>query len=419
MFPNAQREIVMSPDEPPFQSDNPLPPVRPDIQIITLNHNGESILSFQDMLGYVPAGFALHKQAEPILSLLNGRLTVSQIRSILNNQVSIDEIHAFIDLLDQNSILDSVSFRKASNELETRFENKPVRHPSLSGQVYPDSEKELFDELSIQFDKIEQRENRQPVKALYAPHIDPAVHKTVYAEAFSRIEHMRPERVVILATSHYAGLYPDTYENKPFIGSTKSYKLPHRTFITDQNYLDVLSDKAEESGFTTNDRAHRIEHSIELHLLYASYIWQHEFTIVPILVNSLDELLYLRNGHLGKQLRYFADLLHKQDDKDTFYLISGDLSHVGKKFGDTTPAETMRPEVETSDQQFLAYASANQQNELLSLLQHGYNPYRICGFPPLFTWLTAFPGMNGDLLNYYWWNEQERESAVSFASILY
>ncbi|MEX2601338.1 MAG: AmmeMemoRadiSam system protein B [Balneolaceae bacterium] len=409
----------MPTDDSPYQSDSPPPPVRPDIQISTLNYNGEEILAFQDMLGYIPAGFALHRHAEPILSLLNGRLTVSKIRSILNNQVSTDEIFKFIELLDRNSILDSETFQKTSAELEARFETAPVRPPTLAGEIYPDSGNELYNELSIQFDKVEESEHRRPLKALYAPHIDPRVHETVYAEAFTRIRHLKPERIVILATSHYAGLYPDTYHNKPFIGSKKSYKLPHRTFTTDRNYLDRLTDKAGESGFTTNDRAHRIEHSIELHLLYASHIWQHEFTIVPILVNSLDELFYMRNGHLGKQLRYFAELLQELDTEDTFYLISGDLSHVGKKFGDTEAAEDIRNKVEASDQQFMTLATTNRQDELLSKLQHGQNPYRICGFPPLFTWLTAFPDAQGESINYYWWDEPERESAVSFGSILY
>ena len=40
-------------------------------------------------------------------------------------------------------------------------------------------------------------------------------------------------------------------------------------------------------------------------------------------------------------------------------------------------------------------------------------------FSPLVTFLTAFNGIEGKVLNYDVWDEKERESAVTYGSILF
>jgi hypothetical protein len=109
--------------------------------------------------------------------------------------------------------------------------------------------------------------------------------------------------------------------------------------------------------------------------------------------------------------------MREMDDDDTFYLISGDLAHVGKKFGDPEAASTLRRDVELFDKRFIDSASKNNPNQLHELLRAEYDRYRICGFPPLYTFLNTFPGLKGELLGYHWWDERKRESAVSIAAI--
>jgi AmmeMemoRadiSam system protein B len=246
-----------------------------------------------------------------------------------------------------------------------------------------------------------------------------------YTKAFSAIQHLRPKRVVILATSHYAGLYPDTYREKPFIVSNKDFELPLRTFKTDKMAIRELLNSSRESGtdigLTENDRAHRTEHSIELHLLFLSHIWQHNFQIIPILVSSLDDLLYMEKGHRGQQVENFSELIYERfgQDNETFFLISGDLAHIGRKFGDEQPAQSMFDEVREFDSQFLENAEESDEQKLLNLVGENHDPYRICGFPPLYLFLKSMNGLEGEVLTYDLWDEQERESAVSFGSILY
>jgi hypothetical protein len=56
---------------------------------------------------------------------------------------------------------------------------------------------------------------------------------------------------------------------------------------------------------------------------------------------------------------------------------------------------------------------------MLELMSRKYDPYRICGYPPLYSFLNIFPKLEGEILTYDIWDETERESGVSFGSILY
>ena len=81
---------------------------------------------------------------------------------------------------------------------------------------------------------------------------------------------------------------------------------------------------------------------------------------------------------------------------------------------------SMIEDVEFNDKLFMqAGASGNQLKHLLYMMKKNHNKYRICGFSPLVTFLTAFNGIEGKVLNYDVWDDKESESAVSYGSILF
>lgn len=399
----------------------PVPPVRRDLQIIPVEEDGRNLLLFYDSMKISKPGFALDQSVEPILSLLDGRKSLRQLISYFGNGVSEDEILKFIQMLDQQLLLESEYFTAESEQVELRFENSDIREPALADGSYPSDPAKLSSFMNDLLSKTSTDQNGSltPSKALYAPHIDLRVGAKQYADAFSTLKTLKPKRVVILATSHYSGYFPQLYNSSPYIGTYKSYNLPGRIFNTDENTMQQLSDKGMEIGFTNRDRAHRIEHSIETHLLFAGHIWSHEFEIVPILVGGIDEIFYKQDGDIGKKISAFAEQLRLMDTDDTFYLVSGDLSHVGRKFGDSIAAGSMRPDVETFDKEFINRAAANDSQLMLKHISENYDPYRVCGFPPLYTFMNSFPDLRGKSINYHWWDEYERESAVSFGSIAF
>lgn len=403
-----------------FNSKNdPIPGIRKDINIVPVENNGNSYLLFHDQLGYTPRGFALDRGVGPVLTLLDGRKSISDLAPYLGNGVTAGELLEYIRFLDENRLLHSEYFRHYAEKLEQSYESSQVHEPASAGISYPADPDELQSYLDGLFAEYDAGP-AESVKALYAPHIDPRVTSSGYVKAFGPIRNLRPKRVVILATSHYCELYPNIYDNRPFILTEKDFKMPLGTVKTDKEAVRQLS-SLENAGVTVQDRAHRIEHSIELHLLYLGYLWDHDFAVVPILVGSFDDLFYMENGHLNDQINRFSRHLNHQfgDDSETLFLISGDLSHFGKKFGDNRAASAMIPEVQSFDRQFLTHAEAGNEKAILRLLKDRYDPYRVCGYPPLFTLLRTLPGIKGDVLSYEVWNERERESAVTYGSILY
>lgn len=402
---------------------DPIPSLRYDIQRISVQENGQSFIYFYDQLDYATPDFALPTDAEPILSLMDGTRSVNDIIKFSSDEVTKEQILGYARFLDENGLLDSKYFAEHAELIETEYEKSSTHSSITSGTSYPADEQELTSFLNNAF---EAHENTIPIssaKALYAPHIDPRVGMSSYVKAFSSIRDLTPKRVFILATSHYAGLYGETYASKPFIFSRKDFNMPNGLVKADQKAISLIKEQTSHNeifGTSFSDRAHRIEHSIELHLLFLNHIWNHEFEIVPVLVDGFDELFYSEDGFIAHQIEAFTYLLNQQfNDKDTFFLVSGDLAHFGKKFGDENPATSMMNKVKAFDESFLEVGAYSDSNTMLNIMGSNYDQYRICGFPPLYTFLNAFSDSKGEVLSYDVWDEKERDSAVSFGSILY
>lgn len=402
----------------------PIPGLRGDLNVVPVSENGSSYLYFHDPMGYATPDFALDSHAETVLSLLDGRRTVEGFKPYLGDGISTDEVLNYVRFLDENRLLYSNYFKKYSEELELQYESGKTHPSNTAGISYPSDPGELRTYLQQMFQRYSDPAPGpapERIRALYAPHIDPRVGIESYVKAFYPLRGLQPKKVVILATSHYAGLHPDTYDNRPFITTRKDFKLPLGTVRTDQDSIDRLLRNKEQLGLTDHDRAHRVEHSIELHLLFLNYLWDHNFEIVPILVQGFDELYFMKNSHLSKQIDHMGSALKHLfgENEDTLFLISGDLAHIGKKFGDSQPASELFNDIRSFDAAFLHHAANGSCSDLLELMKRDYDPYRICGFPPLYTFLRAIPELKGRQLSYDLWDESERESAVSFGTVLY
>jgi AmmeMemoRadiSam system protein B len=399
----------------------PIPAIRRDLEIIPVKQNGSSFLYIHDSRGYTTPNLALQPQIEPLLSLIDGSKSINDLEPYVGRDVSKSQLLQFVQFLDENRLLASDFLRNYIRETEERYEQSTVHQSVTAGSSYPADREELKRYLDEGFSQYENGISIDSIKALYAPHIDPRVGLQSYVKAFSSIRNLKPKRVVIIATSHYAGLHPEIYQNNPFILVSKDFEMPFGTIKRDQAAINALLTDGKKAGISTQDRAHRMEHSIELHLLFLSYLWQHEFEIVPFLVSGLEDLYYLKNGALGQQMNHFSQLLNNQfgNDEETLFLISGDLAHVGKKFGDADAASTLFDEIRAFDREFLGRASKNQPEELLSLMKEEMDPFRICGFPPLYSFLQSMPDLKGKILSYDLWDESERESAVTYGSIVF
>ncbi len=404
---------------------DPIPPLRYDVEIIPIKQNGETFLYFQDQRGYATSDFAVPYSAQSLFSLFDGSRSINDILEFGADEITKEQVLEYVQFLDENALLHSPHFKEYAEQVESEYEHRTVHPSNTAGFSYPEDPIELEYFLHEAFEKLPDTTPVDTAKALYAPHIDYRIGLNSYVKAFSSIKNITPKRVVILATSHYAGWYPDVYEEYPFVIINKDFKMPNGTVKADRKAIKKIAHQIQDNqldyGITFKDRAHRIEHSIELHLLLLNHLWKHDFTIVPILIGGLDELFYKADGFQGQQVERFTSMLSQLfgNDEGTFFCISGDLAHIGKKFGDQKPAKELFDEVRKFDESFLDHGADGNADQILKLMSEKYDPYRICGYPPLYSFLRAFPDLSGEILTYDVWDEEARDSGVSFGSILF
>lgn len=403
-----------------------VPPIRSTLDVFPVHSGDRQLMYFHDSMGYATENFAVDKSIAGLLPLIDGKSSVKKIVERiqeLGGQISEKELGPFITMLDENRMLFSEYFKAYKTKMEDDFEQSEIREPICAGTSYSKSPEKLRAQFDMAFEAVSDQEDnpgKSKIKALYAPHIDPRVGLETYAKAFKPLSNLKPKHVIILGTAHYAGSYFDYYDNTPFILSQKKFSTPLGTISTQKEFAEALISNSDKLGLSVKDRAHRIEHSLELHLIFLQYMWNHDFEITPILVNSFDELMYKKDGALGDQLAKMGEILSTTEkDEDTLILISGDLAHFGHKFGDTEKASEMFNEVKLFDGQFLEQAKNVNSDGLLSVVSEVYDRYRVCGFSPLYSWLASKPNVTGEVTGYQLWDERERESAVTFGSILF
>ncbi|TVQ68639.1 MAG: hypothetical protein EA363_10855, partial [Balneolaceae bacterium] len=233
-----------------------LPPIRSDVEMIPVTHEGSELIYFHDPQGYLPGPIALDRQIAALVPMLNGQFSVRDICEDLKRYGSdVDEGHllAFVRQLDEARLLLSPWFRHCKTEIEETFEKRDVRPAACAGSTYPSEAGEIREMLDAAFasngrsDSHGFPESRNAsgfpepgqcegfskeqadgtngfIKALYAPHIDLRVGLASYVPAFRPLADLRPRRLVLLATSHYAESYYPLYDGKPFIATRKDFE---------------------------------------------------------------------------------------------------------------------------------------------------------------------------------------------------
>ncbi|HLR25230.1 MAG TPA: AmmeMemoRadiSam system protein B, partial [Fodinibius sp.] len=239
---------------------NPIPEIRKDLEIIPIQENENSYLYFQDQRRYATPDLALRREAGPLLSLIDGRRSIHDLKQHVNGNATQKDLLEFIQFLDRNRLLESAYFDDFAEQTETEYEQSTVHKAITAGSSYPADPKALTDYLDEAFSNHKSKLTYKKPRALYAPHIDPRIALDRYVEAFAPIKDLKPKRVVMLATSHYSGWYPELYEVKPFILVNKDFELPLGNIRRDADAIAALSKRDEDYGIATHDRAHRMEH---------------------------------------------------------------------------------------------------------------------------------------------------------------
>lgn len=256
------------------------------------------------------------------------------------------------------------------------------------------------------------------LRAALLPHIDYARGGATFAWGFKEIfERTDAALFVIIGTSHYSA--------QRFILTRKNFKTPLGIVPTDQAYIDRLV-QHYGPGLFDDEISHIPEHSIELEVVFLQYLYEQRrpIRIVPLLVGSFHDCVHASaDPGASADIARMIESLKKAEAETSepiCYLISGDLAHIGPKFGDRRPVQDdMLAHSKKQDFALLGHAAAADLTQYFQLIAAEGDGRRICGLPPTFVTLAAAQPRRGKLLHYDQFIHSRRFESVSFASMAF
>ena len=400
-----------------YSPSSPLPPIRHDIDAYEL---APGIVVLYDDTQYAPNHLRIATSVVEYLALLDGTRSAEYLArqaALAGRSFSVEDFLDVVKVLDKEYFLDSPRFRAYKEEIDHTYNESLMRMPAHAGTSYPDDPEELRAMLDGFLAADPNPGDHEPPVAVVAPHIDFRVGGTSYGPAYNALRRSDADTFVIFGVSHQM-----SYDN--FMISRKDFATPLGVVKTDRELVERFRESLPFE-LTRNEVAHRREHSIEFQVVFLRHIFpDRDFRIVPILTGSLHNYVEFGKGDASKDERLNTlyttlDATARELGRKVCYIAGADLCHVGKKFGDDFPARSILDEVRRHDEKLLEHAARPDADQFLRSLALNRNRYRVCGVAPIYATLRTARPSSGKILCYDQWDEKERESAVSFASVAY
>lgn len=396
-----------------------LPRLRDDISVSVFTEGDESRLLLQDPMGIADGPVLLHIDMVDILEACDGVTTCAQLAN--DAGVAVDgaemlRLRAFIGRLSQMGFMDDARFADLQATHEAEFGGNDVREPVCAGSSYPTDADELAAFMTDMLGPAGSTADAPTTaRGALIPHLDFRVAPHVYGPAFAPLRGSDADLVVIIGTSHY-------WWQHPFILTAKQFRTPLGTVVTDHHLVERLRTAwadIDPSLVAPTDLAHRPEHSLEYHILGVQHLLGHRpVRILPILVTGswIGESDEQGAGLIRRAMDALRALVDESGSK-AFWLVSGDLAHVGRKFGDTADADAIINDVRSADAILLEHLQAADPEAWYGAIRGVEDRYRICGQAPVYAALHAFRPERGSVTAYDVWYETETASAVTVAGI--
>jgi len=404
-----------------MSTETQIPKLRTDMEIFPTSYQGQKALVVKDALGLIKNPVVLQGQLLSFIGLIDGKRTPRDIQLELIRQqdgvfVGFEDVQSLLSELDSLFLLDSIHYRDTKKKVFAEYNQQPVRSAVLAGQAYPASNEALKEYMDSFFPEIpgESVDKRsEQAFALIAPHIDLRVGKKVYAQAYAAVREASPKTVVLLGTGHSLHQYY-------FSMTEKDFETPFGVVKTEKALVRKLRE-ADEKVVAPHDIDHRNEHSIEFQLIFLQHLFGSEFALVPVLCGSLHNALTDFslaseipgvNGILS-ELRKFV----KDKGSEAFVVAGVDFSHIGPKFGHSFQASSLISEARDHDTRLIDTICRGDPLDFWAEAKRVDNRYNVCGFSSIACLLEILPGCVGQCLGYDFWEEEETQSAVSYAAI--
>lgn len=339
---------------------------------------------------------------------LDGRHALSDIA----DRAAFDDLLGLVGRLDDARLLEGGHF--------AAMLDAPVREPACLGCYDADPEglrRQLAGYFAAAGDPGRPEPTRR-LRALLAPHIDYGRGGIAYAHAYRALAAQTDASLfVIVATSHYSG--------ERFTLTRQDFETPLGVVPTDQPFVDRLVAHYGD-GLFDDPLAHVPEHSIELEVIFLQYLFagRRPIRIVPLLVGSFGDCV--ASGEAPESCADIARMIaalraaEAEANEPVCYVISGDLAHVGPKFGDSgLMTDAFLADNRNADAALMERAAAVDAAGYFRAVAAEEDRRRICGLPPTYTALCAAQPASAKLLHYEQYVHPRGSESVSFASMAF
>lgn len=185
-----------------------------------------------------------------------------------------------------------------------------IRKPSVAGQFYPDTAREL--ELLIRefLNKTDSLELTGKIKGLIVPHAGYVYSGQRAAEAYQTLSGKSFRNVVVISPSHreffdYISVYPG-----------EGYETPLGIIPRVQDF-DALTESAHGCRFS--EAGHGFEHALEIQLPFLQVLLGDSFRLLPLVMGNQDE------KNIDRLAAYLQSI--QKQDPEVLFVASSDLSH--------------------------------------------------------------------------------------------
>jgi len=334
-------------------------------------------------------------------------------------------VDKFLGDLEEKLFLQGERFEEAKQALAVAYRKETIRPAAYAGKSYDADPEKLRSQLGEFFVSKEgpgkgpSDHAGQRIKALVAPHVELSMAGPVYAWAYKELRDAdTPDVFVILGAARGA-------IETLFACCEKDFETPSGTVPVDREFLSLFRQLGGESFFE-EELSHRNDHAIEFQTLFLQHILgaKKPFTIVPILC-SFSHLHFSHPDLIaqGRRISEFLAAFRMTLDafgKDVCYIVSGDLSHIGMRYGDPRPPTDFQfNKTMQADLAMLKHAEIGDAQALLHSIQRDDDARRVGILPPLYTMLNLLPAANGAVLRYDRATVDQYNSTVTYCAMAY
>jgi AmmeMemoRadiSam system protein B len=395
-----------------------------DCEVFPMEHRGRRGLYIRNRRRLADGGVYIPEEFAIVLSLLDGERTLEEVCQLAEG-LSRRIVEEILLTLDGIYLLDNDRSRSRRRAVVAEFLASSIREPICAGGVYFDDAVQLSEQIDLMYSEVggpgraKAFDERSPSpRCLLSPHIDYRRGGQSFAWSFKELaERSSASIYVIVATSHHS--------LSRFVMTAKDFRTPLGIARTHRDFVDLVADVYGSECFA-DEFSHQPEHSIELMLplLQHARSGRPDYRIVPLLVGSFGDVIDdgICPSRMEEVSRMIAALISAEEacGEKTCYIVSGDLAHLGPKFGDRALVdESSSQTCRVEDLHFLSQAETADPAKVFEEIHQDQDRRRTCGFSPLWVALSAARPSRGKLLCYDQYVDPRGSELVSFASMVF